>query len=116
MERMKKDHVLQIKQKDDFIKVLSRKSVKPSTEVKRVVTRASLRPKAAADGGELIRTPNNRYLSPAQPAKKRTFWDIATANSPTVATFNGRKTRSSVLSEHEKAAPSLLLQVQLFLV
>lgn len=109
MERMKKDHALQIKQKDDFIKVLSRKSVKPSTEVKRVVTRASLRPKAAADGGELIKTPNNRYLSPAQPAKKRTFWDIATANSPTVATFNGRKT-STVISEHEKAAPSLLLQ------
>ncbi|KAL6319439.1 hypothetical protein AAG906_014114 [Vitis piasezkii] len=115
MERMKKDHVFQLKQKDDFIRDLSRKSGKPSEGVvvgqgvKRVVTRASLRPKEPT-GGEL-KSPSHRFLSPAPTAKKRSFWDITTANSPSVATLNGRKTRSHVISE-PAAAPSMLLQVQ----
>ncbi|KAJ9677108.1 hypothetical protein PVL29_022216 [Vitis rotundifolia] len=113
MERMKKDHVFQLKQKDDFIRDISRKSGKPSEGVvvgqgvKRVVTRASLRPKEPT-GGEL-KSPSHRFVSPAPTAKKRSFWDITTANSPSVATLNGRKTRSHVISE-PAAAPSMLLQ------
>ncbi|KAL6318925.1 hypothetical protein AAG906_001398 [Vitis piasezkii] len=78
MERMKKDHVFQLKQKDDFIRDLSRKSRKPSEGV------------AEPTGGEL-KSPSHRFLSPAPTAKKRSFWDITTANSPSVATLNGRK-------------------------
>ncbi|KAG9131295.1 hypothetical protein Leryth_006138 [Lithospermum erythrorhizon] len=37
------------------------------------------------------------------------FWDITTANSPSLATLNGRKTRSHVASE-TTVAPSMLLQ------
>lgn len=113
MERMKKEHALQLKQKDNCIRDLSRKSGKPSgmggEGVKRVVTRASLRPKEPP-GGEL-KSPSHRFQSPAPTAKKRSFWDIAAANSPSVATQNGRKTRSHVTSE-PPVAPSMLLQVQ----
>lgn len=114
MERMKKDHALQLKQKDDFIRDLSRKSGKPSEGVgrqgvKRIVTRASLRPKEPTAGE--LKSPSHRFLSPAPTAKKRSFWDITTANSPSVATLNERKTRSHVISELA-AAPSMLLQVQ----
>lgn len=113
MERMKKEHTLQLKQKDDFIRDLSRKSAKSSVVggqgVKRIVTRASLRPKEPTAGE--LKSPSHRFLSPAPLAKKRSFWDITTANSPSVATLNGRKTRSHVNAE-PAAAPSMLLQVQ----
>jgi len=102
IEKMKKDHTLQLKQKDDLIRELSRKSERQSSGMKRVVTRASLRPST----GEL-KSPSHRFRSPIPTAKKRSFWDITTANSPSVATINGRKTRSHVISE----APSMLLQV-----
>ncbi|GFZ12201.1 ATP binding microtubule motor family protein [Actinidia rufa] len=114
MERMRKDHALQIKQKDDFIRDLSRKGAKLATGVgeerakKRVVTRASLRPKEQSEGE--LKSPCHRFLSPAPTAKKRSFWDITTANSPSVVTLNGRKTRSHVTNE-PVAAPSMLLQV-----
>lgn len=113
MERMKKDHTLQLKQKDDFIRELTRKNGKPSSAVgveraKRVVTRASLRPKEQPPGREL-KSPSHRFLSPAPTAKKRSFWDITTATSPSVGTLHGRKTRSHVTSELP-AAPSMLLQ------
>ncbi|WOH03469.1 hypothetical protein DCAR_0622867 [Daucus carota subsp. sativus] len=113
IERIKKDHALQIKQKDAFIRDLSRKGVKPADGVvvgqgaKRTVTRASLRPKEAVEGE--LKSPSHRFQSPAPAAKKRTFWDITTANSPSVATLNGRKTRSHVASE-ASTAPSMLLQ------
>lgn len=112
IERLKKDHVLQIKQKDDTIRELSRKSAKPAggTQVggvKRVVTRASLRPREAHDVD--LKSPSHRFHSPAPTAKKRSFWDITTANSPSVVTLNGRKTRSHVNTE-TAAAPSMLLQ------
>ncbi|KAJ8536365.1 hypothetical protein K7X08_034766 [Anisodus acutangulus] len=112
IERMKKDHALQIKQKDDTIRELSRKSAKPvggtQTGVKRIVTRASLRPKEAHDVD--LKSPSHRFHSPAPTAKKRSFWDITTANSPSVVTLNGRKTRSHVTTETAAAAPSMLLQ------
>lgn len=112
--RIKKDHALQIKQKDDFIRELSRKGAKLAGAggegVRRIVTRASLRPKQAAPEGEL-KSPRHRFLSPVPTAKKRSFWDITTTNSPSVATLNGRKTRSHVSSE-PAAAPSMLLQVK----
>ncbi|KAK4362350.1 hypothetical protein RND71_017591 [Anisodus tanguticus] len=111
IERLKKDHALQIKQKDDTIRELSRKSAKPAggtqTGVKRIVTKASLRPKEAHDVD--LKSPSHRFHSPAPTAKKRSFWDITTANSPSVVTLNGRKTRSHVNTE-TAAAPSMLLQ------
>lgn len=116
IERMRKDHSLQIKQKDDFIRDISRKGAKSAgvggsgaEGLKRVVTRASLRPKEKKEGE--LKSPNHRFLSPAPTAKKRSFWDITTANSPSLLTLNGRKTRSHVVND-PPAAPSMLLQVQ----
>ncbi|XP_026402479.1 kinesin-like protein KIN-8A isoform X1 [Papaver somniferum] len=133
MEKMKREHLLQIKQKNDFIRELSRKcNNRPSEPVvvegaKRIVTRASLRPKDSTRsemkspdrrltratkeslGGEL-KSPNHRFLSPAPSAKKRSIWDITTANSPSITTLNGRKTRSHVAAE-PAPAPSMLLQL-----
>lgn len=116
IEKMKKDHALQIKHKDDRIRELSRKSDKPSAgvameEAKRVVTRASLRPKEPNIGQ--LKSPSHRFRSPVATAKKRSFWDITTANSPSVATLNGRKTRSHIVADNTSAAahPSMLLQV-----
>ncbi|CAJ2642065.1 unnamed protein product [Trifolium pratense] len=111
IERMKKDHSLQIKQKDDVIRELSQKSgrkVAAAGEVgKRVVTRSSIRPKNENTGE--LKSPSHRFRSPLPMAKKRSFWDITAANSPSVATLNGRKTRSHVISE-PTANPSMLLQ------
>ncbi|GJT02570.1 kinesin-like protein KIN-8A [Tanacetum coccineum] len=101
MEKMKKDYGLQIKQKDDLIREISQKGVT------RVVMKASSRPKEAIVGE--LKSPSSRFMSPAVRNKKRSFWDIATANSPSV---NGRKTRSHVVKE-PAAAPSMLLQVLL---
>ncbi|WCJ22021.1 ATP binding microtubule motor family protein [Euphorbia peplus] len=115
IERMKKDHATQIKQKDERIRELSRKCEKgPQPQgiaiegAKRVVTRSSIRPKEPNVGD--LKSPSHRFKSPAATAKKRSFWDITTANSPSVATINGRKTRSHVASEAAIAAPSMLLQ------
>ncbi|CAN4086186.1 unnamed protein product [Withania somnifera] len=101
IERLKKDHALQIKQKDDTILELSRKSKKPAggtqvSGVKRIVTRASLRPREAHDVN--LKSPSHRFHSPAP-----------TAKTPSVNTVNGRKTRSHVNTE-TAAAPSMLLQ------
>ena len=116
IERMKKDHSLQLKEKDQLIRELSRKSDKPPEAMSRkaatrIVTRASLRPKEPSAGE--LKSPSHRFRSPVPTAKKRSFWDITTANSPSIATLNGRKTRSHVVSE-PIAAPSMLLQVNLF--
>ncbi|GAU45914.1 hypothetical protein TSUD_280550 [Trifolium subterraneum] len=114
IERMKKDHSLQIKQKDDVIRELSqkggRKVVAPGEVGKRVVTRSSIRPKNENTGE--LKSPSHRFRSPLPMAKKRSFWDITAANSPSVAALNGRKTRSHVISE-PTANPSMLLQVLL---
>ncbi|EOY22258.1 ATP binding microtubule motor family protein [Theobroma cacao] len=108
MARMKKDYASQLKQKDDVIRELSRKSEKTSdVGVKRVATRASLRPKEPSAGD--LKSPSHRFRSPVPTTKKRSFWDITTANSPSVTTLNRRKTRSHVISE-PVAAPSMLLQ------
>lgn len=120
IERMKKDHTSQLKQKDLLIRELSRKSDKPPPEgggvsgkaaatTTRVVTRASLRPKEPSAGD--LKSPSHRFRSPVPTAKKRSFWDITTANSPSIATLNGRKTKSHVVPESGVAAPSMLLQV-----
>lgn len=115
IERMRKDHSLQIKQKDNLIRDISRKGAEAGVDgsrvegLKRVVTRASLRPKEKNEGE--LKSPNHRFFSPAPTAKKRSFWDITTANSPSLLTLNGRKTRSHVIND-PPAAPSMLLQVQ----
>ncbi|KAF5818072.1 putative plus-end-directed kinesin ATPase [Helianthus annuus] len=101
MEKMKKDHGLQMKQKDDLIREISQKGGK------RVVTKGNLRPKETETGE--LKSPSSRFMSPAVRDKKRSFWDITTANSPSVVTLNGRKTRSHVVKELA-AAPSMLLQ------
>lgn len=120
IEMMRKDHALQLKQKDDIIRELKRKNGRQledgvATEGKNKVVgvltrRGSLRPKEQPMGG--LKSPSSRFKSPSTTAKKRSFWDITTANSPSVATLNGRKTRSHVAHE-AAAAPSMLLQVQL---
>ncbi|KAK9009261.1 hypothetical protein V6N11_035804 [Hibiscus sabdariffa] len=90
MARMKKDHDLELKQKDDMIRELSRKNEKPLGE-----------PKSSS----------HRFQSPiTSKAKKRNFWDITMANSPSITTLNGRKTRSHTTSQ-PFGAPSMLLQV-----
>nr|GMD32578.1 kinesin-like protein KIN-8A isoform X1 [Ipomoea batatas] len=106
IERMKKDHALKMKQKDNFIQELSRKSGKDGA--KRVVARTGLRPKMPHEDD--LKSPRHRFMSPVPTSKKRSFWDTTTANSPSLATLNGRKTRSHVNSELT-AAPSKLLQL-----
>ncbi|KAF8696834.1 hypothetical protein HU200_036473 [Digitaria exilis] len=113
IEKMKKEHLLQLKQKDEFIReLINRKASNNHEETcdRRVVTRASLR-KAQSDAsaGEL-KSPSHRFTSPAPAAKKRTFWDIG-GNSPSVLAANGRKTRSHVATETPKKVSSMLLQV-----
>ncbi|KAM7280837.1 hypothetical protein ACFE04_007971 [Oxalis oulophora] len=108
IEKMKKDHVLQLKKKDEVIRDLSRKNDRPS-ETKRVVTRASVRPKEELRPKEDLRSPSHRFKSPAPSVKKRSFWDITTANSPSVDKINGRKIRSHTAAE-PPGAPSMLLQ------
>lgn len=112
IERMKKDHALQLKQKDDLIRELSQKCEKQvltTREVgKRAVTRAASLPVKEPNYGELK---SHRLRSPAPTAKKRSFWDITTNNSPSVTASNGRKTRSHVLSEPIAPPRSMLLQV-----
>lgn len=111
MERMKREHVVQMKkQKEELMKELcSKKSEKTpergkETTTRRIVTRGSLRPKEREK--ELIKSPSHRFASPAAPAKKRSFWDITVANSPSL---DRRKTRSHVLPVNQEA-PSMLLQ------
>ncbi|CAI8610194.1 unnamed protein product [Vicia faba] len=111
IERMKKDHTLQLKQKDDLIRELSQKCEKQASTTrevgKRVVTRAASLPVKEPNNVELK---SHRLRSPAPTAKKRSFWDITTNNSPSVTTSNGRKTRSHVLSEPTAPHRSMLLQ------
>ncbi|KAM0021820.1 hypothetical protein Hdeb2414_s0024g00655161 [Helianthus debilis subsp. tardiflorus] len=97
MEKMKEDHGLQMKHKDDLIREISQKGGK------RVVTKGNLRPKET----ETARVRGLcRRLSERK--KKRSFWVLTTANSPSVVTLNGRKTRNHVVKELA-AAPSMLL-------
>lgn len=114
IEKMKKEHILQLKQKDEFIRdLINRKgsNCDAATVERKVVTRASLRKaqRDASAAGEL-KSPSHRFTSPAPTAKKRTFWDIG-GNSPSVLAANGRKTRSHVAEQTPKKAPSMLLQV-----
>ncbi|GJM93971.1 hypothetical protein PR202_ga10576 [Eleusine coracana subsp. coracana] len=113
IEKMKKEHILQVKQKDEFIRdLINRKgsNCDAATVERKVVTRASLRKaqRDASAAGEL-RSPSHRFTSPAPTAKKRTFWDFG-GNSPSVLAANGRKTRSHVAEQTPKKAPSMLLQ------
>ncbi|XP_022135527.1 kinesin-like protein KIN-8A isoform X2 [Momordica charantia] len=114
LEKTKKEHVVQLKQKDDLINQILKKAEKPvgsvrGEAVKRVETRTNLRPKEPSIGE--LKSPSHRFKSPAPTAKKRSFWDITTTNSPSLATLNGRKTRSHVLAEPPPAAaPSMLRQ------
>lgn len=115
IEKMKKEHILQLKQKDEFIRdLINRKASNNREEAicdRRIATRASLRKaqRDASSAGEL-KSPTHRFTSPAPTAKKRTFWDIG-GNSPSVLAANGRKTRSHVATETPKKVSSMLLQV-----
>uniref|UniRef100_A0A1J3IFN5 Kinesin-like protein n=5 Tax=Noccaea caerulescens TaxID=107243 RepID=A0A1J3IFN5_NOCCA len=107
MERMKREHGLQMKkQKEELTKdVCNRKSEKTperSKETRRIVTRGSLRPK---EKEKELKSPSHRFASPAATAKKRSFWDITVANSPSL---DRSRTRSYVPVHQE--APSMLLQ------
>jgi len=115
IEKMKKEHILQLKQKEEFIRdLINRKAsnyCEEATGDRRVVTRASLRKaqRDASAAGEL-KSPSHRFTSPAPTAKKRTFWDIG-GDSPSVLAANARKTRSHVATETHKKGPSMLRQV-----
>ncbi|WOL02235.1 kinesin-like protein KIN-8A [Canna indica] len=106
MEKLKKEHLLQLKQKDDFIRDLITKYGLEGQREKRVVTRSTLRKGGEKSVAGELKSPNHRFASPAPTAKKRSFWDITTGNSPSVA---GRKTRSHVEAH---PTPSMLLQVR----
>ncbi|KAM0849971.1 hypothetical protein ACQ4PT_053379 [Festuca glaucescens] len=114
IEKMKKEHYLQLKQKDEFIRgLINRKNPndpEAATAERRVITRASIRKahKDAAAAGEL-KSPSHRFTSPTPTAKKRTFWDFG-GDSPSVLAVNVRKTRSHVAAETPPRAPSMLLQ------
>lgn len=103
MEKMKKDHVLKIKQKDDLIREISRKGGN------RDAVKGNVRAKETFMGE--LKSPSARFMSPAVKDRKRSFWDITTANSPSVVTINGRKTRSHVIKEPAVAPVSMLLKV-----
>lgn len=111
IEKMKREHFLQLKQRDEFIRgLINRKNSndpESATAERRVIRRASLR-KAEKDAGEL-KSPSHRFTSPIPTAKKRTFWDFG-GESPSVLAGNGRKTRSHVAAETPTRAPSMLLQ------
>ncbi|KAL2461644.1 ATP binding microtubule motor family protein [Abeliophyllum distichum] len=107
IQRMKKDHDLQIKQKDNSIHELSLRGAELAETRGKGVKRNNSKAKEPPEGN--LRTPTHRFLSPAPTAKKRRFWDTTTANSPSVATLTGRKTRSHLTTE-PVAAPSMLLQ------
>ncbi|XP_020673715.2 kinesin-like protein KIN-8A isoform X2 [Dendrobium catenatum] len=100
IERLKKEHVVQLKQKDDFIRGLIAKQGEGKCK-SRVGKRASLLK-------EDLKSPSHRFTSPQPIAKKRSFWDISAANSPSVIAANGRKTRSHVAPQ-SPSAPSMLL-------
>ena len=103
MEKMKKDFGLQIKQKDEQIREISQKGTN------KTMMKPSSRPKESA--AHELKSPGGRFLSPAARDKKRSFWDITTANSPSVV--NGRQTRSHISSKEPSPAPSsMLLQVR----
>ncbi|KAH9627539.1 hypothetical protein KSS87_008394, partial [Heliosperma pusillum] len=111
IERLKREHSSQMKKKDDKIRELMAKSSKGvrtggDEGLKMFVPRASVKPKIA--GG--TKTAGHRFQSPLATNKKRSFWDITTAHSPSVAAVNGRKTRSYVNPE-PAAPPSMLLQL-----
>ncbi|XP_062204550.1 kinesin-like protein KIN-8A [Phragmites australis] len=114
IEKIKKDHIMQLKQKDEFIREMINRKASNNCEAERcegrVITRASSRKaqRDASAAGEL-RSASHRFTSPAPTAKKRTFWDIG-CNSPSVLAANGRKTRSHIAAETPKKAPSMLLQ------
>lgn len=116
LEKQRKEHLLQLKQKDEFIRdLIAKKGVngKCTGGEKRMLTRGSLR-KAAEDAAGELKSParSHRFVSPIQQQanKKRSFWDITNGNSPSVLAVNGRKTRSHVTAEGH-SAPSMLLQV-----
>jgi kinesin family member 18/19 len=117
IEKMKKEHLLQLKRKDEFIrdlingKDLNNNSEETATCDRRIVARASVRKaqRDASAAGEL-KSPSHRFTSPAPTAKKRTFWDIG-GNIPSVLVANGRKTPSHVATETPEKASSKLLQV-----
>ncbi|KAG0491164.1 hypothetical protein HPP92_008027 [Vanilla planifolia] len=96
IEKLKKEHIAQLKQKDDFIRELIAKK-----SVKRCEGEDKSRP-------EDLRSPSHRFTSPQLTAKKRSFWDITAANSPSVTVANRRKTRSHV-APRSPPAPSMLL-------
>ncbi|KAH9625752.1 hypothetical protein KSS87_022305 [Heliosperma pusillum] len=116
MERMKREHSSQLKKKDDRIRELTEKLPNGSKTgeegLKMFGSRVSVKAKAANNGD--VKTPSHRFQSPAPTAKKRSFWDITTANSPSNTTINGRKTRSHVNNGELTAPPSMLLQVKKF--
>ncbi|KAK9748184.1 hypothetical protein RND81_02G041900 [Saponaria officinalis] len=106
IERIKREHSSQLKKKDDKIRELTSKLSK-GVGTRDEGIRGTVKPKATNNRD--MKTPGHRFQSPAPTAKKRSFWDITTGNSPSATTVNGRKTRSHVNVE-PTGQPSMLLQ------
>lgn len=114
IEHLKKEHILQLRQKDDFIRDLITKYGLEGQREKRVVTSSkACKGKSSVTSEEELKSPSHRFVSPAPTAKKRSFWDITTSNSPSIIALNGRKTRSYIAAE-ALPTPSMLLQVQIY--
>ncbi|KAJ4768680.1 Kinesin-like protein [Rhynchospora pubera] len=115
LEKQRKEHLMQLKHKDEFIRgLIAKKGVSEKCMgggERRVLTRASLRKKVEEVGELKSPVRSHRFVSPIQQQanKKRSFWDIANGNSPSILAINGRKTRSHVTAE-VPSAPSMLLQ------
>ncbi|XP_042435924.1 kinesin-like protein KIN-8A [Zingiber officinale] len=110
IEQLKKEHILQLKQKDDFIRDLITKYGLEGQREKRVVTSSkACKGKSSVTSEKELKSPSHRFASPVPTAKKRSFWDITTGNSPSIIALNGRKTRSHVAAE-ALPTPSMLLQ------
>ncbi|KAK8928728.1 Kinesin-like protein FLA10 [Platanthera zijinensis] len=98
-KRLRKEHGVQLKQKDDFIReIISKGAQKPIDR----------------EGMNLcnddFKSSRHKFASPQPTAKKRSFWDISSANSPAAGITNGRKTRSHVAPQ-SPPPPSMILPV-----
>ncbi|KAK8928721.1 125 kDa kinesin-related protein [Platanthera zijinensis] len=96
-KRLRKEHGVQLKQKDDFIReIISKGAQKPIDR----------------EGMNLcnddFKSSRRKFASPQPTAKKRSFWDISAANSPAAGITNGRKTRSHVAPQ-SPPPPSMIL-------
>ncbi|XP_020593274.1 kinesin-like protein KIN-8A isoform X2 [Phalaenopsis equestris] len=104
IERLKSEHIVQLKQKDDLIRelILKEGAKEGGDKVKSSVGKRGSMVKKD------LKSPSHGSTSPQTNAKKRSFWATSAANSPSVVAANGRKTRSHVAPQ-SPPVPSMIL-------